>query len=147
MSPTANPSKSMKSRGKQRQPPFAVRLGSDVDRALERLAEDLATSKTDVIRSAILSAEQRHAEQRNAGVLDSIREMMMNQGKRLEAVISIVRQVEIDLKSRLDEQTEALRSIEQLSAIAAMRLQAIVEESSNPKIKERAGNLISQLRS
>jgi len=145
--PTATQPKSPKTGAKRRQPPFAVRLGIEADRALVRLAEDLATSKTDVIRTAILDAEQRHAEQRQAGVLESLREIAMRQGVRQEALVSIVRQIEIDLKGRLDTQEEALRAIEQVTAIAAMRLQSVVEESSNPRIRERAAQLISQLQS
>ena len=129
---------------KRRQPPFAVRLGSEANCALTRLAEDIGTSKTAIIRTAILDAKQRHAEQRNEGMLESIREMAIHLDARLEALVSILVQVEIDLTTRLAEQTEALRSIKHLSEISAMRLQAVVGGSSDPRFRERAENLISQ---
>jgi hypothetical protein len=141
----ANTSRSPKTLGKRRQPALAVRLGAEASRALDRLAEDEAVSKTEILRRAVLDAEQRHGERRHASQLDSLREMAAYQGTRLEALVAIVRQVEIDLKGRLETQAETIRSTEQLSGIAAMRLQAIVEESSNPRIRERAAQLIAQL--
>lgn len=136
-----------KSKGKARQPALAVRLGAEASRALDRLAEDEATTKTEILRRAVLDAEARHGERRHGSQLDALREMGAYQGTRLEALVSIVRKIEIDLKERLEAQAESLRSLEQVSAIGAVRIQAMIEESSNPRIRERAAQLIAQRRS
>jgi hypothetical protein len=104
-------------------------------------------TKVDVLRKAVLDAEARHGERRHGSQLDALREMGAHQGIRLEALVAILRQVEIDLKGRLEAQAETLRSLEQITAIGAVRIQAMIEESSNPRIRERAAQLIAQLRS
>jgi hypothetical protein len=148
-----------KQRALKRHPTFAARLGPEIDRLLSRLAEERGLPMAEVIRRLVLDEQARELEGRQASYLEGMRgslvglvegqarcaESISHLGSRIEALISIVRQQEIEAVQRLEQLTHLNASIEQLCAITAMRVQAMVEESNNPKIRETAARLLSQL--